>query len=95
MERHLSALSLVDDVHLKPQHIAQLALEGGEIGVHRLACIPGAGAGDVMTRPFGIAGLRLCLANREPLFDHFLRQSLRVWRGRDGPRVPHTDIASH
>ena len=39
MQRDRSALALVRDLDLEPEHVAQLALERGEVGVDRPALV--------------------------------------------------------
>ena len=97
MERDRSALPLVNDIHAKPQDIAQLALQGRKVRVDRLCRVSSAGPGDIDAGPGefpSLLGARFGLANRKAFRDDYLGQRFRIRCRRDRARVAHRDIAS-
>jgi hypothetical protein len=89
MQGHGAALPLVGHLNLEAEHVAELALEGGEIGVDRALRLE-----HQLLRPLAGAlrtGLRL--ADGKAPGDDVPGQRLRVGRSCDGTRMAHTDIA--
>ena len=83
------------DLDLEPEHIAQLALERGEIGIDLvgLALHP---ATDVPTRAGPTLFRKLLgLAHAEPIVDDLPGQPFGLVAARDRPRMAHHKIASH
>ena len=91
MQRTVPACALVRDLDLEPEHVAELPLERGEVGVDRLALRSAAArSAPCLAR----LRARFGLAHRQPLGDDLAGQPLRIGRGGDGARVAHADIAS-
>ena len=83
------------DLDLEPEHIAQLALERGKIGID-LAALALDPSANVAARARADAfGELLGLADAEPAIDDLLRQSFGFIRAGDGPCMAHREIASH
>ena len=94
MQGDRAALPLVHDIDANAEKIAELPLEGFEVGVDRLGGIACARPRDVLTGTrFRTSGTLFRLTDRQALLDDFPGQRFGVGRGRDGSRMPHADIA--
>ena len=88
MEGHGPALPLMRHLHLQAEHVAQLALERGKVGVR-----PWLGQHEFLRAGFCPLGPLLGLTNREALGDNFLRKSDWVRSRGNRPGMTHADIA--
>ena len=98
MKSDRSALPLVADLNPNAQNITELALESRKIGIDHLCtatlasgrCVR-SGTGPLLVAPGALFGL----PNRKPLGHDLARQRFGILGRRNGPRMPHTNFASH
>ena len=89
-----TALSFVYDIDADAEKIAELPLESVQVRVDRLCSVASAGASDVLARAGSLASrARFRLPHGQTFFDDFFGQRFGIRGSRNGPRMPHTDIA--